>query len=305
MPRCAREKSYDSMYHIMCKANAGAPLFMDRRDKDRYLYLIRKYQKKHLFKVYAYCLMTTHVHIIVNCNGADISTIMHGINQSYAQYFNTRHHSYGHVFHDRFKSKIINDDRYLINLSAYIHNNPTDIKGYKNCPEKFYYSSLGIYLGFRRDEYEILDVNFIMEMFGKDAASARVRYYKMVISAKNPDLVKEFEFIGEKTEYRSERKVLAREFSPQDIVAFVIEYTGVDPKLFKGKHRRDAIESRALCAFLIRCYCNFNYRDICSIMGGLTLSRIAVLVNKGIELIDNDPKYKNIAEDFLKRTEAA
>lgn len=305
MPRTARVKSYDSIYHIMCKANAGGPLFIDKADKERYLFLVRKYMKKHLFKVYAYCLMTTHLHMIIDCNGADISDIMHGINQCYAQYFNIRYQRNGHVFQDRFKSKIIMDDRYLITCSAYIHNNVTDIKGYKQCPEKYYYSSLGAYLGLRKDAYGILDSSYIMGFFGSDAAVARSRYYKLVMSRKNPELIKEFEFIGEKTDYRSERKVLVRDMDPDKLINFVMEYTGVDVKLFKAKSRRDATESRALAAFLIRCYCNFRYKQICEVLGGLTLSRISDLVNIGLELTESNPRYKNIALDFLKQYKAS
>lgn len=300
MPRCARIKSYDSVYHIMCKANAKGALFTDKADKERYLNLIRKYQKKHLFKVYAYCLMTTHIHMIIDCNGSDISKIMHGINQSYAQYFNIRHDSNGHVFQDRFKSKIVDDDNYLVNLSAYIHNNPTDIKGYKNCPEKFYFSSLGVYLGLRNDVHEILDVDFIMERFGSDVASARSKYYKMVLAAKDPDLVKEVEFTDEKTEYRSGRKILVRDINPEKLINFVMKYTGVDVKLFRAKHRQDATKCRALCAFLMRCYCDFSYLQICEVLGGLTLSRIASLVNIGLKVIDEEDQYKDIAVNFLE-----
>jgi REP element-mobilizing transposase RayT len=88
MPRCARIKSSDSIYHIMVRSISDVDLFCTNQDKDKYLSLIKKYQVLFAFKVYAYCIMNTHAHLIIDSAGADISRIMHAINQSYAQYYN-------------------------------------------------------------------------------------------------------------------------------------------------------------------------------------------------------------------------
>ena len=82
MPRVARVKHENGIYHIMVRSISDIPLFRDSADKDKYLQLIKKYQGIYLFKVYAYCLMTTHGHMAIDCCGADISKIMKSINQS-------------------------------------------------------------------------------------------------------------------------------------------------------------------------------------------------------------------------------
>ena len=84
MPRIARIKKLEGIYHIMVRSISDVSLFKDSKDKDIYLLLIKKYQKIYLFKVYAYCLMQTHGHIAIDCCGADISKIMKSINQCYA-----------------------------------------------------------------------------------------------------------------------------------------------------------------------------------------------------------------------------
>ncbi|MDF2675637.1 MAG: transposase IS200-family protein [Clostridiales bacterium] len=168
MPRMARQKIEGAIYHIMARSISEVELFKTDEDKKKYMFLIKEYQKVYKFKVYAYSLMNNHIHLIVDSNGADISKIMHCINFKYARYFNTLHKRHGHLFQDRFKSKIVGDDRYLIALSAYIHNNPSDIRGYENNPEDYYYSSLGVYLGLRKDESDIIDEEFILNLFGKD-----------------------------------------------------------------------------------------------------------------------------------------
>ena len=73
-----------------------------------------------------------------------------------------------HLFKDRFKSKIVDNDRYLKTVSLYIHNNPTDIGEFKDCPEKYAFSSLGIYIGKRRDHFNIVDYGFVMGFFGNN-----------------------------------------------------------------------------------------------------------------------------------------
>jgi REP element-mobilizing transposase RayT len=282
----------------MVRSISDTPLFKDNDDKDKYLFYFQKYQKKLGFKVYAYCLMTTHGHFIIDGNGADISKVMHGINQSYAQYFNFRHKRHGHVFQDRFKSKVVDSEGYLFTLSAYIHNNPTDIEGYETCPELFKYSTLGVYLGLKSHEYGIADESFIMGFFSGEVKKAREEYYKFVMNC--DDLTKKFhyDFKDEKSQYRSERTVLIRNFKPRDIMKFILSYTGAEQRMLKWKYKRKAKEPRALCVFLVRYYCDFTYKQICELLGRLTLTRISELNEIGLGLIDGDERYKNIMKDF-------
>ncbi len=155
MSRTFRLKSEESIYHIMCKSITEVNLFKDDDDKKKYLYFIKKYKTLYNFKLYGYCLMDNHLHLIIDANGSDISKVMHGINFSYAMYFNKKHERQGHLFRDRFKSIIVDNETYLKTLSLYIHNNPTAIGEYKNCPEKYAFSSLSIFLGKRRDRFQI------------------------------------------------------------------------------------------------------------------------------------------------------
>jgi hypothetical protein len=79
---------------------------------------------------------------------------------------------------------------------------------------------------------------------------------------------------------------------------FILSYTGSEQKMLKWKCKRDAKEPRALCVFLIRYYCDFTYKQICELIGRLTLTRISELNDIGLQLIDWDERYKNIMKDF-------
>jgi len=306
MPRAKRVKNEELnyIYHVMDRSNSGIPLFRDDKDKDKFLSFIKKYQEKFDFRVYAYCLMTTHAHLIIDAHGADISQFMQRINLAYALYFNTRYHRHGHVFQDRFKSKVVDTGSYLLVLSAYIHNNPTSMKRYRDCPEKFKYSTLGLYLGLNDDPYKIVDQKFVMGLFSENVKKAREEYYAFVGLCNDEKKLATLEFEDEKSQYRSERKPLVRNFKPEDIVEFIVKYTGISKELLHWKNKKEATKSRALFVFLVRYYCNFTFKQICGVIGGLTLSRISQLEEIGYKLIKEDERYKNIMDDFLKKYSA-
>ncbi|MBZ9606921.1 transposase [Clostridium estertheticum] len=301
MPRKAREKTDDSIFHIMCKSISEINLFKDDEDKNKYLSLVKKYKYLYNFKIYGYCLMDNHSHLMIDANGTDISKVMHGINFSYAMYFNKKYKREGHLFKDRFKSKIVNNERYLKTLSLYIHNNPTDIDEYKNCPEKYAFSSLAIFLGKRHDSFKLVDYGFIMSSFGNSLKSARKNYYNLVFLCNGEKLKHEIEFKDEKSEYKCERKILVRNFKPEDIIEFIASKMNVSKTHLYMKYSRKLVRAKALTVILMRSLCNFKSSDISSTLGNITQSRVSKLSTIGIELIGTEEKYENIIMDFIKR----
>lgn len=300
MPRLARVKNEHGIYHIMVRSISDVPLFRDSTDKDKYLQLIKKYQDIYLFKVYAYCLMTTHGHIAIDCCGADISKIMKSINQSYAAYFNKKYNRHGHVFQDRFKSVLVHDYKYLLVLTAYIHNNPKDISEYRNSVEKYKYSSFGIYLGKFSNRFNIIDTNYILSFFGKKLSIARKSYLAFVMKAPNLEEKVDVEFEEEGSECRNERKILIRDISPKEVVKFIAQYTGANFNIhikFNHKHSKE----RSLCVLLMRSLCNFSFKEICHFIGNITISSVRRLCERGYKLITENDRYKTLIEDMISK----
>ena len=300
MPRCARIKSYDSIFHIMVKSIVEAPLFKENTDKDLYLKLVKEYQKQYAFKVYAYCLMDNHGHFIIDANGADISKIMHGINLTYAQAYNKKYKRIGCLFHDRFKSKIVKDDRYIIALSAYIHNNSTDIEEYKKRPSEYQYSSLSTYLGLRVDPYKILDEGFVMRLFGKKKLIARLKYKNLIAFCSDKAVIAEIEFKDEKSEYRSERKILVRNFIANDIINYVAKITNTNVDKIHIKNSKNSLEIKAISIVLMRNLCNYRCKDMCKVIGNISQGRVSKLCSLGIKIIDEKDKYRNVINSFIR-----
>lgn len=186
MPRGPRVKNAYAIYHITSRSISETLLFIDNTDKDYYLTLLKKYLEKYRCSLYAYCLMSNHVHLHLDTKGFDISTFMHSLNTAYVRYFNKKYNRHGHLFQDRFSSRILYDEAYNLAVSAYIHNNPKDITEYAGHEEDYRYSSYGIYLGIMNDNYDIIDRSFIMGLFNCDSnCSFTKRYHEFVLLRKN------------------------------------------------------------------------------------------------------------------------
>jgi hypothetical protein len=244
--------------------------------------------------------MDNHAHFIIDANGADISKIMHGINFTYAQRFNRRYGRHGHLFQDRFKSKIVTSDGYLFVLSAYIHNNAVDIRKYRKYPERYMYSSLAVYLGLRSDPFEILDEAFIMQMFGSSVEEAREAYLAFVYKCNDRKFKTTVEFKDEKTVYKSERTILIRNSSPDEILHYIAEKMGVNPIMLHMKNSKGTTEGKALSVLMMRKYCNFRCSDICRVLEGITQTRVSQLCSMGLKMIVEEPRYRSIVEGFIK-----
>ncbi len=126
MPRQARLILNDVCYHIVTRGNQEQVIFRDEGDYRAYLKLLARYKERYKFRLYGWCLMDTHVHMVIE--SIWLSKVMHGINLSYAQYFKGRYEHTGHFWQDRFKSFVIQKDDYLINCITYIEYNPVRAK---------------------------------------------------------------------------------------------------------------------------------------------------------------------------------
>ncbi len=125
MPRTARLTIDNGCYHIITRGNQKQLVFMELQDYKIYLHILTKYKRRYKFKLYCYCLMPNHVHLVIEVKKSHIlSKIMKGINQTYTLYFNSKYKKVGHLWQDRFLSKVIHRDVYLLDCINYIEVNP-------------------------------------------------------------------------------------------------------------------------------------------------------------------------------------
>jgi REP element-mobilizing transposase RayT len=316
MCRVKRKKQESAYYHIIVRGSSEITLFRSKEDKEQFLKYLRKY--KELFDVYilSFCIMDTHAHLLIYSNGADISKVMHGINLSYAMYYNRTYNRHGHVFSDRFKSKIIHGQGSIKRVSAYIHNNPKDIKGFREHVENYEYSSLKEYCGGDKIKNSCINIYILLNCFGKDPIKSRIEYLAYVkarlglkiddIDINDVENINEYESQGENLqwekdewEYISGMKIIKRVIHSDKIIEFLCDKFHVFKEDFLIKYSRKSSDYRAIAVFLMRRYCDMNFNDISYVIGNLTLASLSNLCNKGQTITSQNEEYKYIVKEFL------
>ena len=132
MPRRARLDAPGALHHIIMRGIDKTPIFKDDQDRTRFLERLADNVTQGDCKVYAWVLMTNHVHLLFKSGKDGISSIMRKQLTWYAQYFNRRHKRTGHLFENRYKSIICEEETYLLALVRYIHLNPVRAKMIKS-----------------------------------------------------------------------------------------------------------------------------------------------------------------------------
>ncbi len=109
---------------MIARGVAGAPIVVDDEDRHSFLALLRLNADRHEWQLHAFCLMTTHVHLVVETPLPNLSRGMQRLLSAHAQEFNQRWQRFGHLFADRFSSRIIDEESYLNEACSYVLNNP-------------------------------------------------------------------------------------------------------------------------------------------------------------------------------------
>lgn len=144
MARQARKKSSNNIYHIMMRGVNRQQIFEDQQDNEKFLEILKEYQTICGYKVFAYCLMGNHFHLLMQFDNEPIEQAMKRIGAKYVYWFNTKYGRVGHLFQDRFKSEPIEDDSYFLCCIRYIHQNPVKAKIAR--VDQYSYSSYNTYL---------------------------------------------------------------------------------------------------------------------------------------------------------------
>ena len=112
-------------FHVINRGNNGMDVFRDEIDYQHYLNLLRHYKRRYPAKVYAYCLMTNHIHLLMETMESRVlPKVMHGLNLAYSLYYKDRYGWNGHLWQDRYKSYLIEKEKYLVTCIEYIESNP-------------------------------------------------------------------------------------------------------------------------------------------------------------------------------------
>ena len=107
-------------------------IFRSREDKEEFLKCLETANKEDAFNLLGYVIMDNHYHLIIETKEVPLNKIMQKVNNTYSKNYNKRHQRTEHVFGGRYKSILVNDDKYLYSLLRYIHENPVRAKMHQN-----------------------------------------------------------------------------------------------------------------------------------------------------------------------------
>ena len=127
MPRRPRNALPDrGVFHVTTNGVADCLIFLELADRDDFITLLGDVVTRFGWNLYAYCLMTTHYHVVVEGRRSDVSAGVHRLNGLYAQQFNANYERRGHLFRERFSSWLVWDVQHLERTIRYVLRNPVE-----------------------------------------------------------------------------------------------------------------------------------------------------------------------------------
>jgi putative transposase len=193
MPRQSRIDAPGALHHIICRGIERRRIFQDDQDRDNFIQRLDGILSETKTPCYAWSLIPNHFHVLARTGNLPLSTVMRRLLTGYAISFNRRHRRSGHLFQNRYKSILCQEDTYLLELVRYIHLNPlraglvSDLKQLA----RFVYSGHSRIMG--RVQNDFMDVDKVLGLFADHKQRARRQYAefvgKGVSDGRKPELV--------------------------------------------------------------------------------------------------------------------
>jgi putative transposase len=178
MPRPPRVQAPGAIYHVTTRGNRKQEIFVDTRDRARFLQLVQQVVDRLGWICHAYCLMTNHYHLLVQTPEANLSEGMHWLNGVYAKWFNWRRELSGHLFERRFHDELVEGQAHLLELTRYVVLNPVRA-GLRNHAGEWFWSSYNATID-KGPPPRWLTTTLVLSLFSDDAGRARELYPEFV-----------------------------------------------------------------------------------------------------------------------------
>ncbi len=178
MTRKPRLEFQGAIYHVFQRGNNREHIFRDPVEKGYFLKQIKEHMAIYNYELFAYVIMDNHYHMIIRTNEAALSKVMHRINNTYSKFYNYRRERTGHVFEERYNSKVVDDHAYLIWLLRYIHRNPVRAN-MCDAVSKYRWSSDFFY---RRGIKSFVNIDLMLKILSIRRFEARKRYFQLMES---------------------------------------------------------------------------------------------------------------------------
>lgn len=182
MPRAARIKSESGIYHIIMRGINRQVLFETEQDRTRFIETLQRYRGISKYKLYAYCLMSNHVHLLIRECEEPLETVMRRICGSYVLWYNKKYDRVGYLLQDRFKSEPVEDNTYFLTVLRYIFQNPVKA-GIVGKIKNYNWTNYNDYI----EGSQRTDTDFILSIFTSTNKEKSIIDFKEYINRENND----------------------------------------------------------------------------------------------------------------------
>ena len=330
MARQLRVEYPGAIYHVTVRANGKEGLFKTDGDRKYLLMRMGEAAERYHARIYLFCLMSNHFHLVVETPRGNLSGFMHGILTGYGVYFNWVHNRHGHVTQGRYGARLVSGDEYLLKLSRYVHLNSVKVAALADKPrvEKVAYlraypwSTYPAYIG-QGPCNECVDYEPMLSLMGGDKKARPGKYRDFVeggLEATDDEFFGELEksprSIGnakfrewvdacyrERLEQRGVRedasfRQVGRHLETDLILDTVAKQAGIGRERLIER-RRDATW-RAVSSWMLCKYGGRTQREAAAILGAKTGVAISWQLKKLRHMLAADAKLRSKAEQIEK-----
>jgi len=311
MARRERIHIPNAFYHVMLRGNAGKRLFYSDMDCCRFCLLLQEGVERFRHAIHAYCLMSNHVHLLVQAGENSISKAMQNVAFRYSRYLNKKQDLVGHQFQGRYRCLLVQDDRYLWQVTKYIHLNPVKA-GMVLLPEHYEWSSHNAYTGSAMVPW--IKRDFILSTFSANIETAQKRYVKFVNEIIGDNEFEEIEkpkhdacIIGDETFVERicqirEKDCLAKKLNFEDIIQAVAHECNMEPdEILSSVRDRKVVLARSIIGYFcveVGCLNLSDLAKLCKRQLSTLSEQVAsirekVRTNESVELIIKIKKIKH------------
>jgi len=258
MGRPWREEYKGGIYHVIARGNNKEYIFKDNIDKEYFLKEVKELKKGLEFNIFAYVLMDNHYRFIIQVFETPLQKLMHQINNKYSKYYNGKYNRVGHVFQGRYKAVLVQDERYLLSLIRYMHQNP--ILAYMSSKVEEYRWSSDWY--YRSNASSFINIDVPLKMLSEDRVKALKQYSAYMDEKENEDYDSKTA-IGDEAYVvmcKARKKVEQRKRLDEILIE-----TGVDDEGFaeiKNGSRKRSLTQYKLKYIIVAVELKYTFKDI-------------------------------------------
>ena len=333
MPRRLRVQFPGAIYHVTIRGNGREDIFVDDHDYERFLRRLEGSLETYAVRLYLFCLMNNHVHLVLETPQGNLSRFMQSVETGYTVYYNFRHKKPGHVLQGRYSSRLVEGDKYFLNLSRYVHLNPVFVDRMKDMPLKEKVRALrnyrwSSYPGYAEigKEYKFVTSDPILGLMETIKPRQRQEYRKYVenglietdeeflallkksqlciggdeFRTKIGELYQELVKKSRKQEDVAFRKQMGK-LTIEEILGLLSQTLELEEERFREKKRQSAL--RPLAAKMLSKYGGLTNRKIAEVLNVGTGAAVGRAITRLDSILAKDQKIKMILPDIEKRLE--